>query len=337
MNIPSGMLTLDQLRSMFEAGEIDTVLVAITDMQGRLQGKRCTARFFLDEVARHGTEGCNYLMAVDVEMNTVDGFAMSSWEHGYGDLLMRPDMNTLRRIPWYPATALVLCDAVWLDGSPVLASPRQILRRQLERLDDLGYDAYAATELEFQLFNNSYEDASRRGYRHLEASSQYNIDYSMIGTGRVESLLRDVRNGMAGAGMYVETAKGECNLGQHEIGFRYDTALTTCDNHSLYKTGAKEIAARHGKSISFADIAAIGYKAMHTSLAGMRATMIATWDYAVDLKARGAAAEMEFQARLKAHPMGSFHELAGFGKIKAMEEKYLPADEMQKYEGAVGL
>ena len=251
MNTPPGMLTLDQLRSMVEAGEIDTVLVAITDMQGRLQGKRCTARFFLDEVARHGTEGCNYLMAVDVEMNTVDGFAMSSWERGYGDLLMRPDINTLRRIPWYPATALVLCDAVWLDGSPVLASPRQILRRQLERLDDLGYDAYAATELEFQLFNNSYEDASRRGYRDLEASSQYNIDYSMIGTGRVESLLRDVRNGMAGAGMCVETAKGECNLGQHEIGFRYDTALTTCDNHSLYKTGAKEIAAGHGKSISF--------------------------------------------------------------------------------------
>ena len=251
MNTPSGMLTLDHLRSMVEAGEIDTVLVAITDMQGRLQGKRCTARFFLDEVARHGTEGCNYLMAVDVEMNTVDGFAMSSWEHGYGDLLMHPDINTLRRIPWYPATALVLCDVEWLDGSPVLASPRQILRRQLERLDDLGYDAYAATELEFQLFNDSYEDASRRGYRDLDASSQYNIDYSMIGTGRVESLLRDVRNGMAGAGMYVETAKGECNLGQHEIGFRYDTALTTCDNHSLYKTGAKEIAAGHGKSISF--------------------------------------------------------------------------------------
>ena len=156
MNTPSGMLTLDQLRSMVEAGEIDTVLVAITDMQGRLQGKRCTARFFLDEVARHGTEGCNYLMAVDVEMNTVDGFAMSSWERGYGDLRMHPDINTLRRIPWYPATALVLCDTEWLDGSPVLASPRQILRRQLERLDYLGYDAYAATELEFQLFNNSY-------------------------------------------------------------------------------------------------------------------------------------------------------------------------------------
>jgi glutamine synthetase len=246
-----GMLTLDQLGKLVEAGEVDTVLVAITDMQGRLQGKRCAARYFMDEVAEHGTEGCNYLLAVDVDMNTVSGYAMSSWERGYGDLLMHPDFSTLRLIPWHPATAMVLCDVEWLDGSPVPASPRQILRRQLERLDDLGFDAYAATELELLIFNDSYEEAHKRGYRNLEASSQYNIDYSMIGTGRVESLLRDIRNGMAGAGLYVETAKGECNLGQHEIGFKYDQALTTCDNHSLYKTGAKEIAVKHGRSVSF--------------------------------------------------------------------------------------
>jgi len=246
-----GMLTLDQLGELVDSGEIDTVLVAITDMQGRLQGKRCAARYFMDEVAEHGTEGCNYLLAVDVDMNTVSGYAMSSWDRGYGDLLMHPDFSTLRLIPWHPATALVLCDVEWLDGSPVPASPRQVLRRQLERLDDLGFDAYAATELEVQIFNDSYEEAHKRGYRDLEASSQYNIDYSMIGTGRVEPLLRDIRNGMAGAGLYVETAKGECNLGQHEIGFKYDQALTTCDNHSLYKTGAKEIAAKHGKSVSF--------------------------------------------------------------------------------------
>ncbi len=246
-----GMLTLDQLGKLVDAGDIDTVLVAITDMQGRLQGKRCAARYFMDEVAAHGTEGCNYLLAVDVDMNTVDGYSMSSWERGYGDLLMHPDFTTLRLIPWHPATALVLCDVEWLDESPVLASPRQILRRQLERLDDLGFEAYAATELELLIFNDSYEEAHKRGYRDLEASSQYNIDYSMLGTGRVESLLRDIRNGMAGAGLYVETAKGECNLGQHEIGFKYDKALTTCDNHSLYKTGAKEIAAKHGKSVSF--------------------------------------------------------------------------------------
>ena len=246
-----GMLTLDQLRELVDTGEIDTVLVTITDMQGRLQGKRCAARYFIDEVAEHGTEGCNYLMAVDVDMNTVKGFAMSSWERGYGDLLMHPDFSTLRRIPWFPATALVMCDVEWLDGSPVLAAPRQILRRQLQRLDDLGLDAYAATELEFQVFNDSYEDAFKMGYRGLEASNQYNVDYSMIGTGRIEPLLRDIRNGMAGAGLYVETAKGECNFGQHEIGFKYDKALTTCDNHSLYKTGAKEIAVKHGKSLSF--------------------------------------------------------------------------------------
>jgi glutamine synthetase len=246
-----GMLTLDQLGKLVDSGEVDTVLVAITDMQGRLQGKRCAARYFMDEVAEHGTEGCNYLLAVDVDMNTVDGYAMSSWERGYGDLLMHPDFSTLRLIPWHPATALVLCDVEWLDGSPVPASPRQILRRQIERLDDLGFDAYAATELELLIFNTSYEEAHKRGYRDLEASSQYNIDYSMVGTGRVESLLRDIRNGMAGAGLYVETAKGECNLGQHEIGFKYDQALTTCDNHSLYKTGAKEIAVKHGKSVSF--------------------------------------------------------------------------------------
>jgi glutamine synthetase len=246
-----GMLTLDQLRELVDTGEIDTVLVTITDMQGRLQGKRCAARYFIDEVAEHGTEGCNYLMAVDVDMNTVKGFAMSSWERGYGDLLMHPDFSTLRRIPWFPATALVMCDVEWLDGSPVLAAPRQILRRQLQRLDDLGLDSYAATELEFQVFNDSYEDAFKMGYRGLEASNQYNVDYSMIGTGRIEPLLRDIRNGMAGAGLYVETAKGECNFGQHEIGFKYDKALTTCDNHSLYKTGAKEIAVKHGKSLSF--------------------------------------------------------------------------------------
>jgi glutamine synthetase len=245
------MLTLDELGKLVDAGDVDTVLVAITDMQGRLQGKRCAARYFMDEVAEHGTEGCNYLLAVDVDMNTVEGYAMSSWERGYGDLLMHPDFDTLRLIPWHPATAMVLCDVEWLDESPVLASPRQILRRQLQRLDDLGFDAYAATELELLIFNDSYEEANRRGYRDLEASSQYNIDYSMLGTGRVEALLRDIRNGMAGAGLYVETAKGECNFGQHEIGFKYDKALTTCDNHSLYKTGAKEIAAKHGKSVSF--------------------------------------------------------------------------------------
>jgi glutamine synthetase len=248
---PPGRLTVEALRELVAAGQIDTVLVAITDMQGRLQGKRCGARYFLEEVLPHGSEGCNYLLAVDVDMNTVDGFAMSSWERGYGDLLMSPDLDTLRLVPWQDGTALVLCDVQWLDGSPVPASPRQILRKQLERLAQRGLLAYVGTELEFMVFNDSFEAASAKRYRDLEPANQYNVDYSLLGTARIEPLLRAIRNGMTGAGLYVESAKGECNLGQHEIAFRYDEALVTCDNHSIYKTGAKEIAAQHGKSLTF--------------------------------------------------------------------------------------
>ena len=246
-----GMLTLDRLRTLVENGTIDTVLVAITDMQGRLQGKRCAAEYFLNEVVPHATEACNYLLAVDVEMNTVDGYAMSSWERGYGDFVMRPDFDTLRLVPWHDGTAMVLADVEWVEGGPVAASPRQVLRRQLDRLAERDLVAYCGTELEFIVFEDSYEQAWKSGYRDLTPGNQYNVDYSMLGTGRLEPLLRDIRNGMSGAGMYVESAKGECNPGQHEIAFRYDTALTTCDNHSIYKTGAKEIAARHGKSLTF--------------------------------------------------------------------------------------
>ncbi|HEX6359891.1 glutamine synthetase family protein [Actinophytocola sp.] len=246
-----GMLTLDQLRTLVADGTIDTVLVAITDMQGRLQGKRCAAEYFLNEVVPHATEACNYLLAVDVEMNTVDGYAMSSWERGYGDFVMRPDFDTLRRVPWHEGTALVLADVEWVEGGPVPASPRQVLRRQLDRLAERDLAAYVGTELEFIVFDDTYEQAWQRGYRELVPANQYNVDYSMLGTGRLEPLLRDIRNGMSGAGMYVESAKGECNPGQHEIAFRYDTALATCDNHSIYKTGAKEIAAKHGKSLTF--------------------------------------------------------------------------------------
>jgi glutamine synthetase len=246
-----GMLSLDRLRALVDDGTIDTVLVAITDMQGRLQGKRCSAEYFLNEVVSHATEACNYLLAVDVDMNTVDGYAMSSWERGYGDFVMRPDLDTLRRIPWHPGTAMVLADVEWVEGGPVAASPRQVLRRQLDRLAERGLAAYVGTELEFIVFDDSYENAWNKGYRDLTPANQYNVDYSMLGTGRLEPLLRDIRNGMSGAGMYVESAKGECNPGQHEIAFRYDTALSTCDNHSIYKTGAKEIAARHGKSLTF--------------------------------------------------------------------------------------
>ncbi|MGW0735446.1 glutamine synthetase family protein [Streptomyces sp. NPDC002851] len=244
-------LTVEELRTLVASGEIDTVVLAFPDMQGRLQGKRFAARFFLDEVLEHGTEGCNYLLAVDAEMNTVDGYEMSSWERGYGDFAMRPDLATLRRVPWNEGTAMLIADLAWEDGSPVVAAPRQILRRQLDRLAELGYTAQVGTELEFIVFKDTYEQAWDADYRGLTPVNQYNVDYSVLGTGRVEPLLRRIRNEMAGAGLTVESAKGECNPGQHEIAFRYDEALVTCDQHAIYKTGAKEIAAQEGCSLTF--------------------------------------------------------------------------------------
>lgn len=248
---PEHRLTLEQLRVLVEEDTVDTVLVAMTDMQGRLQGKRCAARYFLNEVVPHATEACNYLLAVDVEMNTVPGYRMSSWERGYGDFVLRPDMSTLRPVPWHDATAMVLADVEWVTGGAVPMSPRQVLRRQLDRLAEHGLAAYTGTELEFIAFDDSYEQAWNAHYHDLTPANQYNVDYSLLGTGRVESLLRSIRNGMTGAGMYVESAKGECNPGQHEIAFRYADALTTCDNHSIYKTGAKQIAASEGYSLTF--------------------------------------------------------------------------------------
>ncbi|GAA4595428.1 glutamine synthetase family protein [Planotetraspora phitsanulokensis] len=245
------MLDVEQLRGDIEAGRVDTVLLAVTDMQGRLQGKRLSARYFLEEVLGHAAEGCNYLLAVDVDMNTVDGYAMSSWDRGYGDFVMRPDLGTLRRVPWQEGTVLLLADLVWEDGSDVVPSPRQILRRQAARLADRGWTAFVGTELEFCVYNDTYEDAWRRGYRDLTPANLYNVDYSLLGTARIEPLLRRIRLGMEGAGLYVESAKGECNLGQHEIAFRFSDALTTCDNHVIYKNGAKEIAAQEGSSITF--------------------------------------------------------------------------------------
>ncbi|WP_371615072.1 glutamine synthetase family protein [Streptomyces sp. NBC_00454] len=244
-------LSPEELRALVASGEIDTVVLAFPDMQGRLQGKRFAAQFFLDEVLAHGTEGCNYLLAVDTDMNTVDGYEMSSWDRGYGDFAMHPDLATLRRIPWNPGSAFILADLAWNDGSPVVAAPRQILRRQLERLADHGYTAMVGTELEFMVFQDTYEQAWDANYRGLTPVNQYNIDYSVLGTGRVEPLLRRIRNEMQAAGLVVESAKGECNLGQHEIVFRYDEALKTCDQHAVYKTGAKEIASQEGVSLTF--------------------------------------------------------------------------------------
>jgi glutamine synthetase len=244
-------LSAEELTLLVEGGEVDTVVLAFADMQGRLQGKRFHARFFLDEVLAHGAEACNYLLAVDVDMNTVDGFAMSSWEQGYGDFAVRPDLGTLRLVPWQEGTAMLLGDLEWLDGGPVAPSPRQVLRGQLARLAERGWTALAGTELEFIVFRDTYEVAWDRAYRGLTPANQYNVDYSLLGTARVEPLLRAIRNGMTGAGMTVESAKGECNLGQHEIAFLYRDALGTADNHVVYKNGAKEIAAQAGMSLTF--------------------------------------------------------------------------------------
>ncbi|MFT4122632.1 MAG: glutamine synthetase family protein [Microbacteriaceae bacterium] len=248
---PSGNLTLERLGSLVDEGAIDTVIVAFADMQGRLVGKRTSARLFREEVARHGAECCNYLLAVDVEMNTVDGYAISSWERGYGDMVMVPDLSTLRLAPWLPGTALVIADLRWPDGAPVEQSPRAVLQRQLARLAERGLVAYVGTELEFIVFDEGYRDAWAKRYTALTPASDYNIDYALLASSRMEPLLRDIRLGMDGAGMYCEGVKGECNRGQQEIAFRYAHALATCDNHAIYKNGAKEIADRHGKALTF--------------------------------------------------------------------------------------
>ncbi len=251
MDTATPPLSIEALKEAIENGTIDTVVVAMTDMQGRLVGKRIHGQFFIDEVLKHGTEGCNYLLAVDMEMNTVQGYEMSSWERGYSDFALIPDLNTLRLIPWQEGAAMVLADVQWLDHTDVVASPRQVLRKQIKALSDVGMKAMCGTELEFVLFNNTYEEAWDMAYRNLTPANQYNVDYSILGGSRVEPLLRKIRLGMAGAGLTVESVKGECNFGQHEIAFKYSDALSNCDNHVVYKNGAKEISAQEGYALTF--------------------------------------------------------------------------------------
>ena len=249
-------LSMHDLVGRIGAGAIDTVIVAFTDMQGRLQGKRLHGHFFVDHVVGHGTEGCNYLLAVDVDMNTVEGYAISSWERGYGDMEFVLDERTIRLLTHLPATAMVQCDLVWpangaAERLPVVQSPRMILQAQLDRCAEHGWTALAGTELEFIAVEETYEDAARANWHDLTPVNQYNVDYSILGTTRVEPLLRAIRNHMYDAGLDVEGAKGECNFGQHEIGFLYADALTTADNHVVYKNAAKEIAAQQGKALTF--------------------------------------------------------------------------------------
>ena len=243
------MLTLDELRG---DTTIDTVIMAFTDMQGRLLGKRLHRDFFFEQVEHgHGTEGCNYLLALDMEMDPVPGYEIASWERGYGDFVLTPDLSTLRRIPWLEATALVLCDVHWEDGSPVRPSPRQVLRAQLERARELGLAVMVGSELEFYLLKETYEEAHAKHYRDLTPSVPYILDYHILAATYSEPLLRQIRNGMVGAGMRVETSKGEAWPGQHEVNFRYADALRMADDHAVYKNGAKEIAYLNGCSITF--------------------------------------------------------------------------------------
>ncbi len=248
---PAGRPSRDELVSLIDAGSIDTVIVAVTDMQGRLQGKRLDGRFFVDELLDGAVEGCAYLLASDVEMNTLGGFALTSWERGYGDLVFRPDLATVRLVPWHEKTALVFADVESSDGEPVAVSPRQILRQQVARLAERGWRGLTGTELEFIVFRDSYEDAWNNGYRNLTPANLYNVDYSLLGTSRIEPLLGEIRRNMRRAGMVVESLKGECNLGQHEIAFRYAELVDKCDEHGLFKLGAKEIAAQAGFSVTF--------------------------------------------------------------------------------------
>jgi glutamine synthetase len=248
---PSSPLSAAELTDRVESGDVDTVQVVFTDMQGRLQGKRVHARYFLDEVAGHGMEGCNYLLAVDVDMNTVSGYEISSWDKGYGDFVIAPDPSTLRMAPWAPGSAMVQCDLAWLDGTPVRQSPRQVLRAQVEEAAVAGFEPYGATELEFIVFADSFQEAFDAGYQGLTGSTRYNVDYSILGTSGDEPLMREIRNAMYGAGLTVESSKGECNLGQHEIAFKYDRLLRTADNHVVFQTAAKELAARHDKALTF--------------------------------------------------------------------------------------
>jgi glutamine synthetase len=246
------MLSLDELRTNVDDGTIDTVAVAFTDMQGRLMGKRLDARFFLDEIDQEqAVEGCNYLLGLDMEMDPQPGYTIASWERGYGDFDLVPDLATLRRIPWLEGTALVLCDVAWHDGSPVAPSPRQVLKRQVERAAEQGYTAMFGSELEFFLFRETYSEAHEKHYRGLTPSVPYILDYHLLATSYDEPFLRRIRTSMQAAGLRVESSKGEAWPGQHEINFRYADAVTAADNHVVYKNGAKELAFQNGCSITF--------------------------------------------------------------------------------------
>ena len=247
----TGPLSFDDLKTMVSDGTIDTVLVCLVDMQGRLMGKRFHAGHFVNG-AYDETHCCNYLLATDLEMETPDGYAATSWERGYGDYVMKPDLSTLRLMPWLDGTAMVLCDV--LDHhthQEISHSPRSILKKQLSRLKAMGFDAMMATELEFFLFEKSFDQIRRDKFRDLEPISGYNEDYAILQTTKEEHVMRPIRNHLWTAGVPVENSKGEAETGQEELNIRYADALATCDRHTLAKHAIKEIAAQKGRSATF--------------------------------------------------------------------------------------
>ncbi len=246
-----GAMTLDDLGQAVAEGAVDTVLVALVDMQGRLMGKRFQAEFFLESGHRE-THGCNYLLATDLEMETVPGYKATGWAQGYGDYTMKPDLSTLRLTPWLPGTALVLCDVIdHHSHAEVPHSPRAMLKRQVARLEAMGYRAMMASELEFFLFRESYDALQDAGYRGLTTLGAYNEDYHIFQTSKEEEVMRAIRTGLNAAGIPVESSKGEASAGQEEINVRYDAALAAADAHAIVKNGAKEIAWSKGRALTF--------------------------------------------------------------------------------------
>jgi glutamine synthetase len=244
-------MDLVTLKGKIEAGDVDTVLVVFPDVFGRLIGKRLAAHHFLDHVAEGGTHGCNYLLTVNLEMDPLEGFQLANWEKGYGDFAVVPDPGTVRLLPWQQGSAMVICDLRHADGSPVAEAPRSVLRRQVERLSAKGLTCQAASELEFFLYNTTYHDAFASRYGRLEPSSDYRIDYHTLQPARDEPVIGAMRRLMAGARVPVESSKGEWGRGQHELNFVHDQPLPMADGHALFKHGCKEIAAQHGKCVSF--------------------------------------------------------------------------------------
>ena len=257
------VITSEELATKIAEGVIDTILLVFPDLQGRFMGKRVTGHFWLEHVATpEGIEACNYLLAVDVDMNVLPGYRFANWDLGYGDFRAVADLSTIRIIPWLEKTALVLSDLYDVDtGAPIEVAPRQILRRQVERASDMGYTMMFGSELEFFLFRETYEEAFAKGYRDLTPHANYIQDYHILQTTKDEYVIRQIRNGMDGAGVPIEFSKGEAEWGQHEINLRYADALEMADRNAIYKNGAKEIAHLNGRAITFMakyDIAKVG-------------------------------------------------------------------------------